>query len=703
MNNTIMLIPIGYNVGLTTISLGLINSIKKKNNDFIFFKPFTIKKNKKTSSSTTLIIKKNKLCTTINSIVINKITDLKTKKNFSNFMEIIYKKYRNHKTEKKTFLIEGVEENENLDNINIVLNLKIANEIKANIIFVTDLKKNNSNYIKEKIDYINNIIQSNTTMKVQGLIINKINYPNSIVNIINNNKIKKIKLNTLIPKIHNLSICKNISFIPWNVKLFSISLKKLCSILHIKVFNIKNINITPISSIMILDNEKITLNCAHKKNTLFIIDLKRKININNLCEQLNKSIVLLVNANKKHNLYVKNYYYKKFDTNPSFLYSEINVSKLVFQLVNLNFKKINLNNICIENIKKYISTYLHNMIHINNIKKNKTLPLNYSAIEFKYFLTKMCSSLNKTILYTEGEEEKIIQSANICTQQNIASCILLGDPNKIYKTASKMHILINKKIKIINPNFIREKYINHLIRLRKHKGMNLEKASYDIKNNMVLSTLMLEQNEIDGIVAGIKQTTANTLIPPFQLIRTNKEKSLISSIFFMLFRKKVLIFADCAINISPNEYQLAEIAIQSANTAKKFKITPIIAMISYSTGNSGKGRSVEIIKKSIQIVKKSHPSLIIEGPIQYDAAINYKIGKIKIPHSLVSGKATIFIFPDLNTGNTVYKAVQQSNNIISIGPIIQGLKKPVNDLSRGSSIQDIVYTTAITAIQSYLN
>jgi len=698
-----MLIPIGYDVGLTTISLGLIKSIKEKNCSSIFLKPFLIKKNKENSSLTTLIIKQNKLSATINSILINKITDLKIKKNFSDFIEKIYEKYRNNKTKKKFFLIEGIEENKYLDNTNIELNLKIANEIKTNVIFVTDFKKNNSNHIEEKIDYINNIIQNNNKIKVQALVINKINNPNNIKNLINNNKNKKIKISNFINKIQKLSICKNISFIPWNIQLFSISLKKICSILHIKKMNIKNINLISINSITISENEKIPLNHACQMNTLFILDLKNRIHINDLCKKLNESVILLLNTNKRNSLYIQHYYFKKFNKNPSFLYSEMNTPELISKLKNIKLKKINLNTIRIKNIKKNISIYLQKIVHINNTKKNKTLPFKFSAIEFKYFLKKICSNLKKTILYTEGEEKKIIQSANICTKKNIASCILLGDPNKIYKTASTMNISINKRIKIINPNVIRKKYITRLIQLRKHKGMNIEKANHYIKNNMVLSTLMLENNEIDGIVAGIKQTTANTLIPPFQLIKKNKENSLISSIFFMLFKEKVLIFADCAINISPNEYQLAEIAIQSANTAKKFKITPIIAMISYSTGNSGKGCSVEIIKKSIQIVKKSHPDIIIEGPIQYDAAINYEIGKIKIPHSLVSGKATIFIFPDLNTGNVVYKAVQQSNNLISIGPIIQGLKKPVNDLSRGSSIQDIVYTTAITVIQSYLN
>ncbi|KAI9575693.1 hypothetical protein GQX74_015761 [Glossina fuscipes] len=225
-------------------------------------------------------------------------------------------------------------------------------------------------------------------------------------------------------------------------------------------------------------------------------------------------------------------------------------------------------------------------------------------------------------------------------------------------------------------------------------------AKKQLKNNIVLATLMLNEGIVDGLVAGAISTTAETLRPAFQFIKSSQKNSLISSIFFMLLPKKTLIYGDCAINIDPTEHQLAEIAIQSAHSAIQFGIEPRIAMISYSTGYSGSGVSVEKVRNATRIVKEKYPEFIIDGPLQYDAAMVQQVSKTKAPNSCIAGNSTVLIFPDLNTGNTTYKAVQRSANISCIGPILQGIRKPVNDLSRGASVEDIVYVIALTAIQS---
>uniref|UniRef100_A0A1A9Z137 Phosphate acetyltransferase n=1 Tax=Glossina pallidipes TaxID=7398 RepID=A0A1A9Z137_GLOPL len=211
---------------------------------------------------------------------------------------------------------------------------------------------------------------------------------------------------------------------------------------------------------------------------------------------------------------------------------------------------------------------------------------------------------------------------------------------------------------------------------------------------------MLDEGIVDGLVAGAISTTADTLRPAFQFIKTSKKNSLISSIFFMLLPQKTIIYGDCAINVDPTAYQLAEIAIQSANSAIQFNIDPKIAMISYSTGYSGSGASVEKVRQATHIVKSKYPELVIDGPLQYDAAMVKQISQSKSPFSCISGNATVLIFPDLNTGNTTYKAVQRSAHISCIGPILQGIRKPVNDLSRGANVEDIIYVIAVTAIQS---
>jgi len=207
-------------------------------------------------------------------------------------------------------------------------------------------------------------------------------------------------------------------------------------------------------------------------------------------------------------------------------------------------------------------------------------------------------------------------------------------------------------------------------------------------------------DEVDGLVSGAIHTTASTVRPAFQLIKTAPQYSLVSSIFFMLLPEQVVVYGDCAINPDPNAEQLAEIAIQSAASAKAFGIEPKVAMISYSTGASGTGDDVEKVKQATQIVRERAPDLMVDGPLQYDAASVLSVGKQKAPDSPVAGQANVFIFPDLNTGNTTYKAVQRSANVVSVGPMLQGLNKPVNDLSRGALVDDIVYTIALTAIQA---
>lgn len=224
-------------------------------------------------------------------------------------------------------------------------------------------------------------------------------------------------------------------------------------------------------------------------------------------------------------------------------------------------------------------------------------------------------------------------------------------------------------------------------------------AREQLEDNVVLGTLMLEQDEVDGLVSGAVHTTANTIRPPLQLIKTAPGSSLVSSVFFMLLPEQVYVYGDCAISGSTAE-QLAEIAIQSADSAIAFGIEPRVAMLSYSTGTSGAGSDVEKVREATRIAQEKRPDLMIDGPLQYDAAVMADVAKSKAPNSPVAGRATVFIFPDLNTGNTTYKAVQRSADLISIGPMLQGMRKPVNDLSRGALVDDIVYTIALTAIQS---
>ena len=236
--------------------------------------------------------------------------------------------------------------------------------------------------------------------------------------------------------------------------------------------------------------------------------------------------------------------------------------------------------------------------------------------------------------------------------------------------------------------------------MRKSKGMTPPSAEAQLADTVMLGTVMLALDEVDGLVSGAVHTTANTVRPALQIIKTAPTAKLVSSVFFMLMPEQVLVYGDCAINPDPTADELADIAIQSADSATAFGIIPRVAMISYSTGESGTGDEVEKVRAATALVREKRPDIIVDGPMQYDAASVESVGKQKAPDSPVAGRATVFIFPDLNTGNTTYKAVQRSANVVSVGPMLQGLRKPVNDLSRGALIDDIVYTIALTAIQA---
>ncbi|GGK58329.1 phosphate acetyltransferase [Amphritea balenae] len=319
---------------------------------------------------------------------------------------------------------------------------------------------------------------------------------------------------------------------------------------------------------------------------------------------------------------------------------------------------------------------------------------------FRYQLIKRARQADKLIVLPEGNEPRTVKAAAICAERGIARCVLLGNTKEIIQIAKNQGVLLNDNVIIRDPELVRADYIPRMVELRQHKGMTDIIAEEQLQDNVVLATLMLEMDHVDGLVSGAVHTTANTIRPPLQLIKTAPGSNLVSSVFFMCLPDQVLVYGDCAINPDPNAEQLADIAIQSADSASAFGIPPRVAMISYSTGGSGQGADVDKVREATRIAKEKRPDLLIDGPLQYDAAVMESVALSKAPGSSVAGQATVFVFPDLNTGNTTYKAVQRSADVISIGPMLQGMRKPVNDLSRGALVDDIVFTIALTAIQA---
>lgn len=332
------------------------------------------------------------------------------------------------------------------------------------------------------------------------------------------------------------------------------------------------------------------------------------------------------------------------------------------------------------------------------IKPSSRKP-NLSPSAFRHALTQKAISAKKRIVLPEGAEPRTVEAAIICQTRGIAQCVLLAKPEEVQQVASEKGLQIPADLEIIDPQSIAEQYVAPMVERRKGK-LDEQGAKEQLTDTVVLGTMMLQMGDVDGLVSGAVHTTANTIRPAFQLIKTAPQYSLVSSCFFMLLPESVVVYADCAVNPNPTAEELAEIAIQTAESAKAFGIDPKVAMISYSTGTSGAGADVDLVANATQIVKERQPQLAVDGPLQYDAAVVPSVAQSKAPNSPVAGQANVFIFPSLSVGNALYKAVQRNANVLSVGPMLQGLNKPVNDLSRGCLVDDIVYTIALTAIQA---
>jgi phosphate acetyltransferase len=324
-----------------------------------------------------------------------------------------------------------------------------------------------------------------------------------------------------------------------------------------------------------------------------------------------------------------------------------------------------------------------------------------APLMFEYELLQRARANRKHIVLPEGTEERVLRAAEILLLRDVVNLTLLGHPEEVRRKISSLGIELDG-INIIDPldSDLRELYAQTYYDMRKSRGVSQEVAFDVVADSSYFGTLMVYHGHADGMVSGAIHTTSHTIRPAFQIIRTSPGSSIISSVFFMCLADRVLVFGDCAVNPDPNPEELADIAISSAMTAEMFGIEPYVAMLSYSTGESGQGEDVDKVRKATLLAKELRPDIKIEGPIQYDAAIDVGVARTKLPGSEVAGHATVFIFPDLNAGNTTYKAVQRSANAVAIGPVLQGLNKPVNDLSRGCTVIDIVNTVAITAIQA---
>ena len=324
-----------------------------------------------------------------------------------------------------------------------------------------------------------------------------------------------------------------------------------------------------------------------------------------------------------------------------------------------------------------------------------------TPLMFEFQLNEMARRHKRTIVLPEASDDRILEAASIVLRRGTAGIILLGDPTVVKQRATQLGFVLDGA-EIVDPTDpeLMDRFAAEYSRLRAHKGVTLDQAREKLKDLSYVGTMMVHTGMAHGMVSGAVNTTANTIRPSLEFIKTKPGVKVVSSSFLMCMPDRVDVYGDCAVNPDPTAEELAGIAISSAETARTFGIDPRVAMLSYSTGTSGSGAGVDKVAKATEIVRELEPGLKVAGPIQFDAAVDPTVGQKKMPGSEVAGRATVFIFPDLNTGNNTYKAVQRSAGAVAIGPVLQGLNKPVNDLSRGALVEDIVNTIAITAIQA---
>lgn len=708
MSRTIMLIPTGTNVGLTGVSLGVIRAMERQGVNLSVFKPVAQPRaGGDAPDNTTTLISHNTTIPALKPLKMSHVENLLGLNQQDVLMEEIVALFAENSKDSDVVLVEGIVPTVDYPFAN-ELNNNIAKTLGAEIIFVVNMGSDTPAQLRDRIEIARANFGGIKNEKIVGVIVNKVNAPieeqglarPDVAEIYHTPKFDEKKIT--IKDLNENSPLPVLSCIPWNIDLSACRAIDIANHLNARIINeggiktrrIKHVSFCSRSVPNILNHlrpDALLVTSADRADVLVAISLA-------VMNGVSIGGVLLTGGyeidEKVHKLCQQ-----AFDTGLPVFTVQTNTFQTSINLQRFNLEIPVDDKERMDNTQNFIADQIDSS-WVKSLTEVVSSVRRLSPPAFRYQLTELARHAKKTVVLPEGDEPRTVKAAAICAQRNIAKCVLLGNPDEIRKVAASQGVTLGDGIEIFDPEHVREKYVPRLVELRKNKGMTDVIAREQLADNVVLGTMMLEANEVDGLVSGAVHTTANTIRPPLQIIKTAPGSSLVSSVFFMLMPDQVYIYGDCAINPDPNAAELAEIAIQSADTAIAFGIEPRVAMISYSTGSSGQGADVEKVKEATRIAQEKRPDLMIDGPLQYDAAVMPDVAKSKAPNSQVAGKATVFIFPDLNTGNTTYKAVQRSADLVSIGPMLQGMRKPVNDLSRGALVDDIVYTIALTAIQS---
>ncbi|MGL4828762.1 MAG: phosphate acetyltransferase [Vibrio sp.] len=709
MSRTIMLIPISAGVGLTSVSMGLLRSMERKGVSVSFYKPIAQPRTGDDQPDlTSTVMSRNSDIKIGEPMSMSAAEALIGSEKMDVLLETVVERYNQINKDAEVTLIEGLVPTRKHPFANQV-NAEIANTLGAEIVFVATPGTDNPTQLKERIEVACSNFGGTKNKSISGVIINKLNAPvdeagrtrPDLSEIFDDADHAK-QANLEVMQIFNTSPIRVLGCVPWSIDLIATRAIDMAKHLKAEVINQGDINTRRIKSITFCARSIPNMIEHFKPGSLLVTSADRPdVIVAAALAAMNGVEIGAVLLTGGYDIprELMNLCKPAFDTGLPIFKAQGNTWQTSLNLQSFSLEVPADDKERIEFISEHVASHIDGP-WVDSLTEGAQASRRLSPPAFRYQLTELARSANKRIVLPEGDEPRTVKAAAICAERGIAQCVLLGNPEEIKRVAAQQGVELGSGIEIIDPKVAQEQYVARLVELRKSKGMTEVVAREQLEDTVVLGTMMLERNEVDGLVSGAVHTTANTIRPPLQIIKTAPNASLVSSIFFMLLPDQVLVYGDCAINPDPNAEQLAEIAIQSADSAAAFGIEPRVAMISYSTGTSGQGADVDKVREATRIAKEKRPDLIIDGPLQYDAAIMENVAASKAPNSPVAGKATVFVFPDLNTGNTTYKAVQRSADLVSIGPMLQGMRKPVNDLSRGALVDDIVYTIALTAIQA---
>lgn len=709
-----MLIPVGSGVGLTTISLGLVRALERQGIRVNFFKPVAQLHIGDTGPErSTAIIKQASRVNPPEPFQVNHVETLISSGQRDVFLEEVVARYNQGCENDHVVVVEGLVPTRREPWANRA-NIDIAKALDAEVVFVATPGADDASQLREKVEIAYNNMGGAKNKQLLGVMINKVGAPvdtqgrtrPDLSEIFESNDYTQGCTAEAITAAFKHSQVRLLGSVPWNFDLIAPRARDLAQHLGATIINAGELDSRRLRSVTFCARSVPNMIEHFRAGSLLVTSADRPDVITAACLAVMNGVKLgavLLTGGFRPDERLMTLCKPALESGLPLLLIDNNTwqTSLLLQSFNLEVPVDDPERI--EKVQDYTASFLDE-------EWIKTLAARVSGLQrlsppaFRYRLTELARRANKRIVLPEGTEPRTIKAAAICAERGIARCVLLGDPEEIQRIAEQQGVVLGPGIEIVNPTEeVRERYVAPMVEMRRGKGVTEVVAQEQLEDTVVLGTMMLALDEVDGLVSGAVHTTANTIRPALQLIKTAPGSSLVSSVFFMLLPEQVLVYGDCAINPDPTAEQLADIAIQSADSALAFGVEPRVAMISYSTGTSGSGADVEKVRVATELAKQKRPGLVIDGPLQYDAAVMENVAKSKAPNSPVAGRATVFVFPDLNTGNTTYKAVQRSADLISIGPMLQGMRKPVNDLSRGALVDDIVYTIALTAIQATQN